>query len=392
MASPSDSGDLLNHDESVDMDSTAAQERQNFESVIAAFLNYKVSSLQKINATEAYFSRLPSHHQEMLKKYTGTFKKIRDCIDQNFNIIRLLLMHVNSIFDEEQQQPDKAVISHNYPEARLQFNEIEGVEITLKLFARDWSLEGAEEREQCYSPIIDAITEAFNPEECDVSRVRVLVPGAGLGRLAYELAYRGYFCEGNEFSYFMLIASNFILNKCLYADQHTLYPWIHQYVNNVKREDQIRPITFPDVSPIQAPPSGKFNMVAGDFLQVYNDWDAWDCVATCFFIDCANNVVEFVERIYRILRPEGIWVNLGPLLYHYSDILNEGSIEPTYEDLQSVIETVGFKFLRNETGVRTKYSQNPRSMQQSEYLSVFFVCQKPKEATTSDDGELDGIE
>lgn len=85
-------------------------------------------------------------------------------------------------------------------------------------------------------------------------------------------------------------------------------------------------------------------------------------------------------------------MNLGPLLYHYSDILNEGSIEPTYEDLQSVIETVGFKFLRNETGVRTKYSQNPRSMQQSEYLSVFFVCQKPKEATTSDDGELDGIE
>lgn len=39
------------------------------------------------------------------------------------------------------------------------------VEITLKLFARDWSLEGAEEREQCYSPIIDAITEAFNPDD-----------------------------------------------------------------------------------------------------------------------------------------------------------------------------------------------------------------------------------
>lgn len=90
---------------------------------------FRVSSLQKINATEAYFSRLPSHHREMLKKYTGNFKKIRDCIDQNFNIIRLLLMHVNSIFDEEQQQPDKAVIAHNYPEARLQFSEIEGVRL-----------------------------------------------------------------------------------------------------------------------------------------------------------------------------------------------------------------------------------------------------------------------
>lgn len=45
---------------------------------------------------------------------------------------------------------------------------------------------------------------------CDI---KVLVPGAGLGRLAYELAYRGYSCQGNEFSVFMLFASNFVLNR-----------------------------------------------------------------------------------------------------------------------------------------------------------------------------------
>lgn len=33
-----------------------------------------------------------------------------------------------------------------------------------------------------------------------------------MGRLTYELACLGYSCEGNEFSYFMLIASNFVLN------------------------------------------------------------------------------------------------------------------------------------------------------------------------------------
>lgn len=38
---------------------------------------------------------------------------------------------------------------------------------------------------------------------------------------------------------------------------------------------------------------------------------------------------------------------------------------------------------KNETGIKTKYAQNPRSMQQSEYQSVFFVCQKP----LSDDDE-----
>jgi hypothetical protein len=34
---------------------------------------------------------------------------------------------------------------------------------------------------------------------------RVLVPGAGLGRLPLEIASRGYACQGNEFSYYMLL-------------------------------------------------------------------------------------------------------------------------------------------------------------------------------------------
>jgi len=47
----------------------------------------------------------------------------------------------------------------------------------------------------------------------DISQVSVLIPGAGLGRLAYEVALLGYSCQGNEVSLFMLLTSNFILNK-----------------------------------------------------------------------------------------------------------------------------------------------------------------------------------
>jgi len=43
--------------------------------------------------------------------------------------------------------------------------------------------------------------------------IQILVPGAGLGRLAFEIARRGYSCQGNEFSLFMLFASNFVLNR-----------------------------------------------------------------------------------------------------------------------------------------------------------------------------------
>ena len=43
--------------------------------------------------------------------------------------------------------------------------------------------------------------------------ISVLVPGAGLGRLAFEVALLGFKVQGNEFSLHMLITSNFIINK-----------------------------------------------------------------------------------------------------------------------------------------------------------------------------------
>lgn len=121
------------------------------------------------------------------------------------------------------------------------------------------------------------------------------------------------------------------------------------------------------------------NMIAGDFVQVYSGRDQeeeWDAVCTCFFIDCANNILEFIEIIFKVLRNGGIWINLGPLLYHFSDIASEPSIEPCYEDLREIIQKVGFKIVKEDLNVKTKYSQDEKCMQQIEYNSVFFVCKK----------------
>lgn len=35
---------------------------------------------------------------------------------------------------------------------------------------------------------------------------------------------------------------------------------------------------------------------------------------------------------------------MGPLLYHYSDMESEESIEPTYDQLRAIIEAVGFVY------------------------------------------------
>jgi acetolactate synthase regulatory subunit len=114
-----------------------------------------------------------------------------------------------------------------------------------------------------------------------------------------------------------------------------------------------------------------FSYAAGDFLEIYSDntsallcrtahaknqcslfffnsyrflsLDSWDCVATCFFIDTANNIIDYIETIYKILKPGGIWINLGPLLYHYADMPGEISIELNLEQVLGIIRKTGFK-------------------------------------------------
>lgn len=53
--------------------------------------------------------------------------------------------------------------------------------------------------------------------------------------------------------------------------------------------------------------------------------------------------MQFIESIYKILKPGGVWINLGPLLYHFSDMPLEDSIEPSYEVVRQVILGFGFQ-------------------------------------------------
>ncbi|XP_025991327.1 carnosine N-methyltransferase isoform X2 [Solenopsis invicta] len=340
------------------------EERKHFQRIVSAFRYYN----------------LPQHHQKLLSKYGQHLQEVKRCIGNNDEIIKLIIKDVAHIF--ENVCPTTAQVD-NTLNLRPVMSDQEKVQATIKQLVRDWSVEGAEERKACYQPIVDEILCQFPSEHCTPSDVHILVPGAGLGRLAFEIAKRGYTCQGNEFSLFMLFASNFVLNKCRDINSHQVHPWVHQYMNNLKPEHQTQAVSFPDVSPSDLPGTAQFSMTAGDFLEVYTESNHWDCVATCFFIDCANNVVQFIETIYKILKPGGVWINLGPLLYHFSDLPNEESIEPSYDAIRDVILGFGFQLEKEQTKVKTRYAQNINSMLQCEYNSVYFVCRKPN-------GHVDG--
>ena len=120
-------------------------------------------------------------------------------------------------------------------------------------------------------------------------------------------------------------------------------------------------------------------MAAGDFLEVYSTPEyvsSHDCVVTCFFIDCAHNIIQFVQTIHRILKQGGTWLNLGPLLYHFSDMKGEDSIEPDYQTLKAIIQDLGFEFESDETSVPCTYSQSQTSMVQYSYICVRLTTRK----------------
>ena len=118
-------------------------------------------------------------------------------------------------------------------------------------------------------------------------------------------------------------------------------------------------------------------MNAGDFLEVYEkDKDEWDCVATVFFLDTAPNILTYLESIHRVLRPGGLWVNLGPLLYHFADSAEQDSVELPYSEVRRLVERTGFRIDQERLGIPCEYVQNSRSMLRYRYECVFLSCTK----------------
>lgn len=76
---------------------------------------------------------------------------------------------------------------------------------------------------------------------------------------------------------------------------------------------------------------------------------AFDAVVTCFFIDTAHNILEYLEVIHHALKPGGYWIHLGPLLWHWADGgAQELSIELSLAEVQRLALLLGFRLLRQE--------------------------------------------
>ncbi|KAJ2816559.1 hypothetical protein GGI24_005690, partial [Coemansia furcata] len=362
-------------------------EREAISNVVTSFLYYKTYALNNaIYRRLKCIDELSEPHRQIVASL-GTIDKIKRAealIRENYKLL-LDIVYSSSVGSMPDPEGDVGVfkvwlkrffeIRQGAGEQVVSEGHMKKLYGTMKLFVRDWSSEGANERQLTYGPLIDALEDEFS-EIAPESRgdVRVLVPGAGLGRLAYDICCRGFSTQGNEFSYFMLFASNYILNSSLEERQHAVYPYIHEFSNVACSEDQMRAVYIPDALPSNMPYSATadFSMTAGDFIEVYgadDEKEKWDAIVTCFFIDTAKNVLAYLDTIWHALKPGAVWINLGPLLWHFDNVAGESSIEFTRDEFLELAVKMGFVFEdeKYKDDIVLPYTADSKSMLQYTY-------------------------
>jgi carnosine N-methyltransferase len=294
--------------------------------------------------------------------------------------------------------------------------DVDKAHSTIRQFFRDWSAEGIQERKPCYDFVLEQLRSMVgsSPTAIDnASRPWVLVPGAGLGRLVYEVSLHGYNVEGNEISYHQLLASNWVLNQ-VGATAYALYPFATQFNNLRSRKQQLRKFMIPDVCPtdglgrasVNGDNHGEMRMAAADFVILYSSEKyraTFDAVASVFFIDTAPNLIRYIDTVSNSLKTNGIWINVGPLLWH-SDATHDtraddenvheaeagardgkrdagigepGSFELTEEEVIWLLEKKGFRIEQREiSSCEIGYIRDADSMLQNRYRVSRWVARK----------------
>ncbi|GME67939.1 unnamed protein product [[Candida] boidinii] len=392
--------------------------------VLSSLYNYSGYAKRKyIDPRIQKWNSLSKDDQELLPFYQRHLDSLNHCISMNENFTKDVALNSSSTWGVTNNP-------NNWNNNSVTSTEFDKITKILNQYVREWSEAGSIERDQSFGLILKECELLF-PEFDKRSDVKVLVPGAGLGRLVVEFVKRGFQCQGNEFSYFMLLNSNYILNNTYMENNFIICPYIHKFSNINKKNDQLRQVFIPDYNPNELSKEFQENhpnidfenlmsMVAGSFVDLYgpNDlnsltniytnneeavnfrkenFENWDIISTCFFLDTASNIIDYLRTIKHALKKNGKWINFGPLLWHHeddetvdnfqrkkngSDSETESVLTPlkglelTREDLITLIESMGFKFIKHESGIETTYGGDDKSLGSWKYKCEFWVCEK----------------
>lgn len=212
---------------------------------------------------------------------------------------------------------------------------------TLNAFVRDWSSDST-----CREALYEVFWKHLPP------RCKLLVPGAGLGRLASDAVSRGFDVTAIEIDPAMTISAQYALSK---PAESKIFPFVHEFSYWYEGRDQLEGVTldFSSAKPVR--------WLQRNFLDVT---ETFDCLATLFFIDTAQNIFDYLKAIKRVVKPGGVWVNYGPLKWGSAPFC-----EPSANELINFLTEDGWKIDAVWKGAN-RYDGSPHSMLASQYLLI----------------------
>jgi SAM-dependent methyltransferase len=213
------------------------------------------------------------HDEDILKQLLGNFSYVLALPDKPYNK-KVVVPREDDVNDIRRKndilKEGRSTLFHLCdPRVRVT-NQLDSYDSATQIWAhlvRDWTIEGQKIRHIIYDWCYDQM-EIYSFK----SGSSVLVPGAGMGRLDYDLSQRGYHVEANELSPSMAAAASSVLRNETYGIFH---PYVLDAMSNeVDSKQRFGSVSFPDTSinGFSAEVPGSLSYTVGSFVGENDDY------------------------------------------------------------------------------------------------------------------------
>ncbi|TFK75152.1 N2227-domain-containing protein [Pluteus cervinus] len=325
---------------------------------IAAFNGYEETARRFIAKKDSKYAKANPRQQAMMRDigYEAHFDRAQKEITVNAQLVRDIVAYGQDLYGV--RAGDEDGLDENYGI----------VDEALGHLVRDWSDFGVTERSQIFPPILKALQEHLGHD----GKKKILLPGFGLGRLAHEVAeIKDYQVTANDLDYNGILSYHYVLNRTKELFDHQFYPFNLDWTQQLFTNTRFQGVKFPDYKPS---PHSRANvkLMEGDFMEVFAPEEyieKYDAVVSLFFIDVGENVVDFLEMIHRVLKPGGIWINLGPLKWG-----GFAHMQLSAEEVLQVADKIGFDVNHDSRqSIETQYARQPHSLIKFVYGMSFVI-------------------
>ncbi|CAG0920469.1 unnamed protein product [Notodromas monacha] len=257
---PPDSADY-SHDE----------EQKHFTRIMRAFKNYRIIEQQGAlmgptntvgqegEPLKLYGIKLRADKKLLLKKFGDHFNMVRECILYNAEFIDEMILEAERMFLNEDYQCKTEAAEPVRPA------DMDKVDSTMVQLVRDWSGAGSEERKASYGMVVQALEDEFSdllPELCSQEHGPRPEPA---DRKLYKASPKRSLPLLMSYKYEQ--RPNFMINRFSgELNSIKIYPWVPRFCNNLKAENQLKPVLFPDVRTSDSTSIANFTMIGGEFV------------------------------------------------------------------------------------------------------------------------------